>query len=165
MSLDYKARSGGFLAFICISFPLGLIPSITGGDRDMKKLVLLAFGVLLLSGCKPSDEQFIKIAKEEVAQSLKDPSSAQFRNMRLVSNDSSADSESGGYVCGELNGKNSFGAYVGFERIYIHVLAEPRWIIPLLGLSYSTSDFLKVDDGDGLQSRLDKLKMFADKCE
>lgn len=131
----------------------------------MKKLFLIIFGVLLLSGCKPSDEQFIKIAKEDVAQSLKDPSSAQFRNMRFVANKDDVGSTSSGYVCGELNGKNSFGAYVGFERIYVYVKAEPRWVIPLLGLSYSTSDFFKVDDGDGLQRRLDKLKMYADKCE
>lgn len=131
----------------------------------MKNLLFIAVGALLLSGCKPSDEQFIKIAQEDVAQSLKDPSSAQFRNMQFVASKDDTGSNNSGYVCGELNGKNSFGAYVGFERIYVRVEAEPRWVIPLLGLSYSTSDFFKVDDGDGLQSRLDKLKMYADKCE
>lgn len=38
---------------------------------------------------------------------LKDPSSAQFRNERM--------SESG-WLCGEINSKNSYGAYTGFKR-------------------------------------------------
>ncbi len=39
---------------------------------------------------------------------LKDPDSAQFRNVRVV------DVEEGILVCGEVNGKNSYGKYAGF---------------------------------------------------
>jgi hypothetical protein len=43
---------------------------------------------------------------EATRANLKDPSSAQFRN--VVQN--------GDMICGEVNGKNGFGGYSGFER-------------------------------------------------
>lgn len=44
----------------------------------------------------------------EVASLLIDPSSAQFRNVR----------EGNAALCGEINGKNSWGAYAGFTPFY-----------------------------------------------
>lgn len=44
-------------------------------------------------------------ARKVVAPLLFDVSSAQFRNLRA----------NGGFLCGEVNGKNRFGAYVGFR--------------------------------------------------
>ncbi|MEH6697228.1 MAG: hypothetical protein V7672_00870 [Brevundimonas sp.] len=55
-----------------------------------------------LSGCDRTEAD----AKQTVAAQLKDPSSAQFRN--VITN--------GSIVCGEVNGKNSWGAYAGFTR-------------------------------------------------
>lgn len=55
-----------------------------------------------------TEEQAITRAQAVVAATLKDPGSAQFRNMRLV------DYLDGRVVCGEVNGKNSYGGYVGF---------------------------------------------------
>jgi len=48
--------------------------------------------------------------EEKLKASLKDPSSAEFRNVRV--------SHHGGrtHVCGEVNAKNSFGGYTGFMR-------------------------------------------------
>lgn len=43
--------------------------------------------------------------KSAVAAALRDPSSAEFRNLRTGSRAS----------CGEVNGKNSLGAYAGFK--------------------------------------------------
>lgn len=51
----------------------------------------------------------IENAKKAIADSLKDPSSAQFRNVRIVKYGD------GSVVCGEVNGKNSYGGYVGFK--------------------------------------------------
>jgi hypothetical protein len=48
-------------------------------------------------------------AREAVAQTLIDPASAQFRNVESRSD----------AVCGEVNGKNRMGAYVGFVRFYV----------------------------------------------
>lgn len=56
-----------------------------------------------------TQEQAIEAAKQTVANSLKDPSGAQFRNVRLVSY------LDGKVICGEVNGKNSYGGYVGFS--------------------------------------------------
>ena len=56
-----------------------------------------------------TQEQAIETAKQTVANSLKDPSGAQFRNVRLVSY------LDGKVICGEVNGKNSYGGYVGFS--------------------------------------------------
>ena len=39
---------------------------------------------------------------------LNDPESAQFRNLELA----------GDAVCGEVNAKNGFGGYVGFQPFY-----------------------------------------------
>lgn len=55
-----------------------------------------------------TQEQAIEAAQKTVANSLKDPSGAQFRNVRL------ANYLDGNVICGEVNGKNSYGGYVGF---------------------------------------------------
>ena len=47
--------------------------------------------------------------EEKVAAQLRDPESAQFRNLH---GEKTA-------TCGEVNGKNAFGAYVGFRR-FVH---------------------------------------------
>lgn len=45
--------------------------------------------------------------KAQVVNQLKDPDSAQFRNLRVVSG--------GAALCGEVNAKNSYGGYTGFK--------------------------------------------------
>lgn len=54
------------------------------------------------------EEAAIENAKRVVADSLRDPSSAQFRNVRVVP------FGQGSVICGEVNGKNAYGGYVGF---------------------------------------------------
>lgn len=49
-------------------------------------------------------------AKASAASELLDPSSAQFRSVHVVRTIIGRD------VCGEINGKNVYGAYVGFKR-------------------------------------------------
>jgi hypothetical protein len=53
-------------------------------------------------------DEFLAAAQGQVRNTLKDPDSAQFRNVRLL------DFNPGRLVCGEVNAKNGFGAYVGF---------------------------------------------------
>lgn len=57
---------------------------------------------------KFGQDKTITEIKKFISDSLKDPSSAQFKNFRLV------DFAGGKLACGELNGKNSYGAYTGF---------------------------------------------------
>lgn len=46
-------------------------------------------------------------AKREVEKNLKDPASAQYRNMKKSAI---------GAICGEVNAKNSMGGYSGFGK-------------------------------------------------
>lgn len=57
-----------------------------------------------------SEESAIQLAKESVQLGLKDPESAQFRNVRLVGYNGSK------VICGEVNAKNSYGGYVGHKK-------------------------------------------------
>lgn len=66
----------------------------------------LLTGIILLvtiSGCSSIESE----ATEQVARDLFDPSSAQFRDVSEVADN---------LVCGEVNGKNRMGAYVGFTK-------------------------------------------------
>ena len=87
----------------------------------MKKLL---FAALLLSGCvmsniaatKPialSAAQMAQI-KSTVTRDFFDPGSAQFRNVRAA-DITTTDGISERRVCGEVNGKNRMGGYVGFK--------------------------------------------------
>lgn len=58
-------------------------------------------------------------AKKLVAAGLRDPGSAQFRDLKKV----------GETVCGEVNGKNAYGAYAGFKHFIVDagaVTMEPE---------------------------------------
>lgn len=49
--------------------------------------------------------------KQLVREALKDPDSAQFRNIRFV--------QGGSVMCGEVNAKNGFGGYAGFTSFVV----------------------------------------------
>src|SRR3546814_19363268 len=69
---------------------------------------------LALSGCAdPTPDPkagLIARARIAVAAELKDPDSAKFRNLLAYPDKN--------LVCGEINGKHSFGAYSGFIDFY-----------------------------------------------
>lgn len=52
-----------------------------------------------------------------VIDDLKDPGSAQLRRLQVYD----LSDGQGRIICGEMNGKNSFGAYVGFQPFYLRV--------------------------------------------
>lgn len=56
-----------------------------------------------------TEQELIDASLESARNQLKDPVSAQLRNVRL------AQHPKGKVVCGEINGKNSYGGYVGFK--------------------------------------------------
>jgi hypothetical protein len=77
--------------------------------RNLAGAVLLT---LLLPGCSAADAfRYESKAREAVAKQLLDPTSAQFRNIAVRKD----------HVCGEVNAKNSMGAYVGFQRFVVNV--------------------------------------------
>lgn len=51
-----------------------------------------------------------EVKRALVTKDIKDPSSAQFRNEILKQSD---------WLCGEINSKNSYGAYTGFKRFVV----------------------------------------------
>lgn len=93
----------------------------------MKALAgITIISAVLLAGCESGD---IKAAKEIVASELRDPESAQFRNISKTKKN-----EFGVVtVCGEVNGKNAYGGYVGYQRFVNsppsnRVYMEKAWI-------------------------------------
>lgn len=56
-----------------------------------------------------SPAQVIKSTEQRIAYGLRDPDSAQFREVALVVYKGQA------VVCGQVNGKNAYGGYVGFK--------------------------------------------------
>lgn len=95
----------------------------------MKKIVGITVGliILIVSGFalnkyladKNEKEQkaaLVAQLKKQVVQDLKDPASAQFRNVRYrIATPDKAETKFTHYLCGEVNSKNSYGAYVGFK--------------------------------------------------
>ena len=62
--------------------------------------------VLTLAACDPNVSQ----AEDAVRNLQKDPDSAEFRKVKRC--------PTGFYVTGEVNGKNSYGAYAGYKTFY-----------------------------------------------
>jgi len=56
-----------------------------------------------------TDDATIELIRVGVGKELKDPDSAKVRNLKRVT---AADGSK--FICGEVNGKNSYGAYAGF---------------------------------------------------
>ena len=71
----------------------------------MKNQIFIFLTATLIAGCGNSYQE---LAKKEVELKLSDPLSAQYRNIK---------SYSYGVVCGEVNSKNKFGGYGGFEKL------------------------------------------------
>lgn len=72
--------------------------------------LVVAIGLLILFVAGPTiaRQSGVGEVKKLAAAQLRDPSSAQFRNV----------ARHGIFVCGEINGKNGYGAYNGFMRFY-----------------------------------------------
>lgn len=62
------------------------------------------------------DSTAITKAHEYLLSQLKDPDSTKFRNERVIRRESSG--QQNVFVCGELNSRNSYGGYVGYQPYY-----------------------------------------------
>lgn len=112
------------------------------GSSSDPDAVLKIMVSLSVSNRRPiTDQEVIEKIKSGVAKEMRDPSSVQIRNVYSITQ---ADSE---IFCGEVNGKNAFGAYVGFTPFY--------------GLM-SYRDFLAIhiDGNDGALAELNCLLSF-----
>jgi hypothetical protein len=70
---------------------------------------VVVFAFIWLAGCTPSpDQKFAEEVMERVRMGLKDPESAQFKDLQVF--------PEANVACGKVNAKNSMGGYVGFEE-------------------------------------------------
>ncbi|MHC9086261.1 hypothetical protein ACYX7E_14715 [Luteimonas sp. RIT-PG2_3] len=77
----------------------------------------------------PSAKQ-LQALRAAVTENFKDPASAQFRRLELVSGPDSPQKNPGeGIYCGEVNAKNSLGAYVGFMPFMAAILGDGAFAI------------------------------------
>jgi hypothetical protein len=88
--------------------------------------------VLLLCACDSLLGAQEDQAKRAVAESLIDPSSAQFRNLSVQGSD----------VCGEVNARNKMGAYVGFTRFVVDTSTGTAYMQE----DFDHSDLLSAED-------------------
>jgi len=84
-------------------------------------LVIGAFGGVFLLGLVPNtDRHTLRLGKHLAADLLIDPSSAQYRRTE-ISEGIDPKHPDPPVICGEINGKNRNGAYVGFTKF----MAQP----------------------------------------
>lgn len=96
------------------------------------KTVILAAALVCLSGCHKVGEQVqLHRAKSDIASAMKDPGSAEFRNVTHAKYGNSR------VVCGEVNGRNGFGAMGGF-RSFMYVQPLMRFESEAGGSAVST---------------------------
>lgn len=65
----------------------------------------------------------LKEAQQVMREMMKDPATVQFRRARIVKKDGLR------FVCGEINAKNSYGGYVGFQRF----ISTPQGVVIMDG--------------------------------
>lgn len=85
----------------------------------------------------------------QVSKHLKDPASAEFRNL----------SRNGPAICGELNAKNGFGGYVGFAA-FILVDGQPLMLAPHTAKKSPSPEERLVE----LEENIDFLKAYTAHC-
>jgi hypothetical protein len=99
----------------------------------LSKKHLIFVAALLLGGCAGIDQVGPEVplppaAQQSVARAvadqMKDPNSAQFRNWHAF------ESQMGLIVCGEVNARNSYGGYVGFTHFVAHAAPDGRLLSP-----------------------------------
>lgn len=78
----------------------------------MKYRAIPAVLIIALAGCQQSEEQRLvstaTAAKNSIANHFKDPASVVFKDIYIDGQNE--------HICGEINAKNGYGGYTGFER-------------------------------------------------
>ena len=75
----------------------------------MKTKLIAVLLISVATGAAAKDySNFVAKTKQAITRDFKDPSSAQYRNLAVYSDDGDL------ALCGEVNAKNSYGAYIGF---------------------------------------------------
>ncbi|MEG3116853.1 copper resistance protein NlpE N-terminal domain-containing protein [Salinicola sp. 4072] len=83
------------------------------GGQGFKGAIESAMNEAYNSYSQEADATLISQAQASLKYNLKDPESAQFRDMEI--NRGQSDGKKQLYTCGEMNAKNSYGGYNGFK--------------------------------------------------
>ncbi len=78
------------------------------------QLLIITLIAFLLIACEEHGNSKIEKAKIYISHYMKDPDSVKFRSI-VVNNES---------VCGEVNAKNSYGAYIGYVSFHVSFINE-----------------------------------------
>lgn len=97
-----------------------------------KKIATLLLAALSLSSINAFSDQHaldqnrlsLINAKKGITSDFKDPGSATFRSVYIRKIYSKTDGMPIESVCGEVNGKNSYGAYVGYRRFFYSITGK-----------------------------------------
>lgn len=84
-------------------------------------LALALAGFSAHSDTKPSSKEiagFTRKAKALLVANFKDPNSVQYRNLFVSMSTLGMPGNELPFLCGEVNAKNSYGAYIGFRLFY-----------------------------------------------
>ncbi|PHM69490.1 hypothetical protein [Xenorhabdus sp. KJ12.1] len=108
--------------------------------KNALKMIIAAVSILL-TACSPSDDDILEAVKEQVNRAMKDPTSSLFRDVVIY-----RDREDKAYACGEVNGKNVYGAYTGFKPFIANVVITKDGIVPFVNYAdeYSYDDFAPI---------------------
>ena len=87
------------------------------------KIALFIVVFAIFSGCTTEESGFILDGQKATTERLVDPNSAQFRNVRAQDITVSLRK-----VCGEVNGKNRMGGYIGFSGFLTYKIGD-KWFV------------------------------------
>lgn len=114
----------------------------------MKKLLIMSLLLPILVACKPTNEKAIEIAQKEVSQDMKDPDSTKFRFTRVVKTKENSDGTILYLVCGQVNSKNSYGAYAGYHSFMIDISLKSKGMLSK-GVNYNVGNKQLSADNEG----------------
>lgn len=98
-------------------------------------------------------DAFVNKSKQALTANYKDPQSAQYKDLVI-----SDGSPMGRALCGSVNGKNSYGAYVGFHRFRVEWLTGT----PSVWNEGETTRNRKSSDSAGLRENTAKIIKIED---
>lgn len=119
------------------------------GDKNVKRIALILFSFFAITACKPGEDKAKDLAQKEMVEGLKDPDSAKFKNLRVAELHEEQDGSVLATVCGQLNAKNSFNAYVGYKKFILMLAMKEKGFFSK-GVTYN------VISKDILQNELDE---------
>jgi len=107
-------------------------------------VALLAVGPL--RAAEFNVEQFTADAKAAAARNYRDPGSAQFRDTYWIRWKSDAGNAIYA-MCGEVNAKNAYGAYIGFAPFYVYLFPDGKLSASSTGSELDAQMAIKICTG------------------